>query len=143
MHLYHHESQNTNSLLCITVFLQFTQVFLNGPHQDQTTMRSILEFVDTKTPLADGKYITGDQMTIADISLIASLSFLETIEFDFSDFPNVVAWRSKMKAEPFYKEANEGFEAWKEEIKTHEWKVKNEKSITQKGFKVVKSVLDE
>ena len=102
-----------------------------------------MEYLDTKTPLADGKYITGDHMTIADISSIATLSFLETIDFDFSPYPNVAAWIRKMKAKDFYRECNVGFESFKEEVKTLEWKVKNEQRMIRNNKNVYKSVIDQ
>ena len=57
-------------------------------------------------------------MTIADISTVTSVTFLETVDFDLSSYPNVVAWIKKMKAQPFFEECNAGFQEFKELIKS-------------------------
>ncbi|XP_023234411.1 glutathione S-transferase 1-like [Centruroides vittatus] len=56
-----------------------------------------------KTPYAAGSHIT-----LADLSLLASLSFTILADYDISDFPHVKAWYEKVKDElPYYKEVNE------------------------------------
>ena len=122
---------------------QYPVVFLYAPAQDHTAINSELDYLNTKTPLADGKYITGDDMTIADISSIATLSFLELIDFDFSPYPNVAAWIEKMKAKDFYKLCNARYEKFKEDVKTLEWKVQNEQELIRNNRKVYKSVINQ
>ena len=124
------------------VTFQWPEIFLNGPPQDQTNLRKELEYLEKQTPIAEGKFITGDTMTIADIASIVSVTFLEAIDFDYSDYPNLMVWVEKMKAQDFYKECNVGFEKWKQEIKTEEWKIKNEKRVIANGRKVYKSYIN-
>lgn len=40
----------------------------------------------------------GDNLTVADISLVATVSTLDVADFDLSKYPNVVAWYEKCKA---------------------------------------------
>lgn len=42
--------------------------------------------------LTNSSYVTGNSLTIADISIIASLSFAEAYELDFSPWPRVQEW---------------------------------------------------
>lgn len=45
------------------------------------------------------KYVAGDNVTIADISLACSMTVLEAIKFDFSAYPLVANWYSTFKKE--------------------------------------------
>lgn len=45
------------------------------------------------------KYVAGDDVTIADISLACSMTVLETIQFDFSKYPLVKDWYATFKKE--------------------------------------------
>jgi glutathione S-transferase len=47
-------------------------------------------------------YITGTEMTLADIVLIAALDPCEVLGFDISAYPKVSAWRKKLQAQAFY-----------------------------------------
>lgn len=40
----------------------------------------------------------GDNLTVADIALVATISTLEVASFDLSKYPNVVAWYERAKA---------------------------------------------
>ncbi|XP_055296431.1 glutathione S-transferase 1-1-like [Sitodiplosis mosellana] len=49
--------------------------------------------------ILDGQtYAAGDNLTVADISLVATVSALEAAGFDLSKYPNVVGWLDKCKA---------------------------------------------
>lgn len=57
--------------------------------------------------MMDGStYIAGgSSLTIADLSILASLSFLMPLDFDFSGYKNISTWLGKMRNElPSYKE---------------------------------------
>ena len=126
----------------INVFhLQCPEIFFYEPPVDHGPVKAELEYLETHTPIADGKFIAGDHMTIADMSAVACVTFLEPINFDFSPFPKIQEWVAKMKAEPFYTECNACFEDWKVEVKTDEWKRKNEIRMAKKGKSVFKSIL--
>ncbi|XP_013777668.1 glutathione S-transferase 1-like [Limulus polyphemus] len=67
--------------------------------------------------LSKSAYVAGDKLTLADISIIASLSMMEVLDYDISTYPNISAWKAKVKEEvPDYKSINDeplqGFKAW-------------------------------
>ena len=53
--------------------------------------------------------MSGDHKTIADLSILASLSFIEILgDYNFREWKNVSFWMQKLKAElPYYKEIND------------------------------------
>lgn len=65
-----------------------------------------LELLD-KHFLNGKNYITGDTLTIADLSLLASLSFAEACDYDFSKFTNITRWVQELKKLPYYSTVNE------------------------------------
>merc|ERR1711942_20540 len=52
------------------------------------------------------KYITGDTVTVADHSLVASVSTFVAGGIDVSKYPNIVAWLEECKKLPGYDEVN-------------------------------------
>ena len=60
-------------------------------------------------PLANGRFIAGDQLTIADLSAYGEIGQLQpqfTKVFEFDDFPNVQRWLADMQQAPFHDEAH-------------------------------------
>lgn len=53
-------------------------------------MEAAFEFLNTF--LEKSKYAAGDHLTLADISLIATVSSYEVAKFDFSKYANVTRW---------------------------------------------------
>jgi len=53
--------------------------------------------------------VAGNHLTIADLSILASLSFPEYIvDYDYSEWKNVSEWLNKIQNElPYHKEVNE------------------------------------
>lgn len=47
--------------------------------------------------LENGKFAAGDHLTVADISLVATVSSYEVASFDFSKYANVARWYSSLK----------------------------------------------
>ena len=89
-----------------------------GDEAAKADVNKQLSYLNTDTPIARGVFVAGDNMTIADISLLSSVCFLETVDFDLSDFTNLLEWMHKMKAEPFYTECNAGYEHFKAKLKS-------------------------
>lgn len=57
--------------------------------------------------LEDQAWAAGDQLTIADFSLVASVSTIEVVRFDIAKYPNVSKWLAKAKKTiPKYEELN-------------------------------------
>ncbi|KAF6201954.1 hypothetical protein GE061_004350 [Apolygus lucorum] len=64
--------------------------------------------------LTRNKWAAGNQMTLADISLLASVSTLEAVNYDFSKYPKIMAWsENSKKMIPDYEKVNEGAMIWK------------------------------
>ena len=53
--------------------------------------------------LAGRDWIVGDAMTIADLSCIGYLFFEDEVPVDWADFPNICAWRDRIRALPGWK----------------------------------------
>lgn len=76
------------------------------------------EKLSTLNQHLDGReYIITHHITLADISILASLSFAEACCFDFSSYPAIDSWLGKVKGQiPCYdkvnKEAMERFTAY-------------------------------
>ncbi|XP_060520798.1 uncharacterized protein LOC132698622 [Cylas formicarius] len=58
--------------------------------------------------LANKPFVAGDQLTIADLSLLATATTADAlIPIDAQKYPKITAWIKKLKALPYYKKANE------------------------------------
>ena len=55
--------------------------------------------------LAQGEYLTGDKMSIADPIAFGFFNIQEVTDFDFSAYPNIVRWYESIKASPAYDKA--------------------------------------
>ncbi|CAF4808728.1 unnamed protein product [Pieris macdunnoughi] len=58
--------------------------------------------------LNESKWVAGDQMTLADIAIAASISTLAAIDWDFTDFPNINRWFKTCESIPGFAENKEG-----------------------------------
>lgn len=57
--------------------------------------------------LANSVYVASDSLTLADLSLVATVSTCEVIGYDLSPYKNVTRWYAKVKeTAPGYEEAN-------------------------------------
>ncbi|XP_011208410.1 glutathione S-transferase 1 [Bactrocera dorsalis] len=57
--------------------------------------------------LQDHPYVAGDNLTIADLSLITSISSMHAyIDSDAAKYPNLVAWIKRLEQLPYYEKAN-------------------------------------
>ncbi|OAD57706.1 Glutathione S-transferase 1, isoform D [Eufriesea mexicana] len=93
----------------------YPMIFAKAP-KDQTKFESIgtaLSFLDQF--LEGQNYVAGSNMTLADLSLTATISTLEVLDYDLSKYKNVTRWFAKMKSEaPKYEEYNNaGVKAFK------------------------------
>lgn len=65
--------------------------------------------------LENGKYLCGDQLSIADISCIATLSSMDSfLPIEEDKYPKLVKWVQTMKAFPFYEVNRKGAEMCQE-----------------------------
>ncbi|CAL7937519.1 unnamed protein product [Xylocopa violacea] len=91
-------------------------IFGKAP-KDQTKYEAIgtaLSFLETFLEGQD--YVAGKNMTLADLAIVASMSTLEVMDYDFSKYKNINRWYAKIKSEaPKYEELNgAGVKAFKE-----------------------------
>jgi hypothetical protein len=57
--------------------------------------------------LVGKKYLVGDNLTIADLSCMTTLSEAEIVDYDYSPFENISRWYNGLKEElPYYDELN-------------------------------------
>lgn len=67
--------------------------------------------------LADHKFLAGQNLTIADFSIITTLTALDYfVPIDEAKHPKVAKWVNSCKELPYYNEANEGLQQFKEFI---------------------------
>ena len=63
--------------------------------------------------LGDGRtWLTGDQITIADYFAASVVALGDMIRYDFSAYPNVSVWLSRMKALPNWKTVSEALDGF-------------------------------
>ena len=109
------------------IIFQYPVVFGNAPEpptENMKRLRKELKFFNDMATKRNRNFFTGSDVTLADISCIATVTSLEAIEFDFDEFPKIKEWIERMKDLDFYKECNKGYEQWKKEVKTEEWREK-------------------
>lgn len=70
-----------------------------------TKCQEAFKFLDTF--LEGQEYAAGSNLTLADLSLVATVSSFDVLKFDISPYKNVAKWYEKVKANaPGYEEAN-------------------------------------
>ncbi|CAB3251319.1 unnamed protein product [Arctia plantaginis] len=93
----------------------YPQVFGNAPSDSDKRTKVEDALQNLNTFLEGQKYVAGPNLTLADLSLVASVSSLEATDIDFLKFANVKRWYETVKSTaPGYQEANEkGLEMFK------------------------------
>ncbi|KAH8357181.1 hypothetical protein KR084_008261, partial [Drosophila pseudotakahashii] len=83
-----------------------------GSDEDLKRIETAFGFLDTF--LEGQEYVAGDQLTVADIAILANVSTYEVTEFDFSKYSNVVRWYANAKkVTPGWDENVKGLEMMK------------------------------
>ncbi|CAK9294319.1 unnamed protein product [Gordionus sp. m RMFG-2023] len=90
----------------------YPQVLQNKPPNPDRETDMIDALDNLELLLNQSKYIAGDQMTLADISLFCNVSFLWMSKYDFAKYPKIHAWYEGMIKLPYYKETNQDFNDW-------------------------------
>lgn len=67
------------------------------------------------------KYLTGDELTIADYFGAAILTCGEPIRTDFSKFPNIDAWLKRMAERPSWAKCNEALYGFRDSLKERQF----------------------
>ncbi|KAH8290470.1 hypothetical protein KR054_003476 [Drosophila jambulina] len=78
------------------------EVTLPQKHVDAVT--EVYDFVET---FLEHDYLAGDQLTIADFSLVSTITSIGVFqELDLAKYPKIAAWLERLKELPYYEEAN-------------------------------------
>ena len=96
------------------VSLLINKVFAGalGVEVDERALRERPGFLDRFLPvlndqLARTRYLAGDEMTVADIALLATIDPSEMIGVDIKRYPNLDGWRENLRAQPFYRQVHQ------------------------------------
>jgi len=82
-------------------------IFGGAPYDNEKAKKLDEAFGFLNTFLSKTPYAAGDNLTIADLALVASVTTIEVCNYDFSKHTNVTKWLAKCKSEiPGYEEAN-------------------------------------
>ncbi|XP_013786297.1 glutathione S-transferase 1-like isoform X1 [Limulus polyphemus] len=84
-------------------------IMFRGEEPDAGKERVLLEkLAFLEQFLTDYPYVAGENLTVADLSILASVTFLEAIDFTLSSFPKIEAWLQRLRKElPYYQERNQ------------------------------------
>lgn len=99
---------------------QYPVIFAGGEY-DPAKLDKIKEaFNFLEIFLQNQDFVAGSQLTVADLSLLATVTTFEAVNFDLSLYKNVSAWLERAKAAaPGYEEANgKGVEIFKQMVET-------------------------
>lgn len=92
----------------------YPQIFAKAPADPEKFKAIENAFGFLNTFLEGHKYAVGNELTIADISLVATVSSYEAAKFDFSKYPNVAKWYDLCKETvPGYSINQAGIESFK------------------------------
>ena len=87
----------------------FNKVFANfaNVEVDERSLEDGLNFLHRFLPvvenqLSKNKFLAGENVTLADLVLLAAIDPMEIIEYDLSPYPNLVIWRNGLKEQDFY-----------------------------------------
>lgn len=91
----------------------FAPIF--GMPVDEQSMADGVKFFERFLPIIDtqlgkNKYLAGDFLSLADITLFATLEPSEVADLDLTPYNNVVTWRNTLKQEKFYTDSFTSYE---------------------------------
>lgn len=80
---------------------------IRGIPIDESSLKEGLSFLARFLPVVDeqlgrSKYLAGDQMTLADINLLALLDPAEIANIDLAPYKNITVWRNSLRTKEFY-----------------------------------------
>ncbi|PIN74204.1 hypothetical protein COV20_01155 [Candidatus Woesearchaeota archaeon CG10_big_fil_rev_8_21_14_0_10_45_16] len=88
----------------------FNKVFAPkmGVPVDEQSMADGIKFLARYLPVVEeqlgkGQFLMGDSLTLADITLLASLHYAEPAEVDLSPYQKITAWRNRLREMDFFK----------------------------------------
>ena len=89
----------------------------SGDPQKANLLKSSLDYFDQY--LEETDYAAGETLTIADFTLLASITHLEGVDYSYKSYENINRWVTKLKTElPYYNECNQaGIAMFKDWVK--------------------------
>lgn len=93
-----------------------------GADVDEQSLKDGYAFVERFLGVIDkqlgtSNFLASNSMTIADFCLLGTVDPAEVIEVDMSQYPNVNAWREKLRQESFYKKVHNSYGETIEKVK--------------------------
>nr|AKS40338.1 glutathione S-transferase delta 1 [Chilo suppressalis] len=82
----------------------YRPMLFEGAQMDETHAAKLNEAISWLNTMLEGRaFVAGDNLTIADISIIVTFTNLEAFDYDFSQYENVSKWfqRTKKALEPY------------------------------------------
>jgi len=78
-----------------------------GAEVDEQSLADGLRFLENNFPaiencLSQQPYLCGDEMTVADIALVAALEPIDMSKIDISTYPTLTKWLAARRSEDFY-----------------------------------------
>ena len=85
-----------------------------GAEVDENSLKTGIEFLAQFLPIVDqqlgkSKYLAGDNMSLADIVLLASVDPAEACQIDLTPYTNLVKWRQDLQAKDFYTKCHKSY----------------------------------
>lgn len=78
--------------------------------EDRNTALEVYKYLEIF--LSNGKWVAGDQVTIADFSLLASVTSLDIlVKIEEKDFPNIRRWLKQAEQVSYFNANKPGLEA--------------------------------
>ncbi|KAE8572972.1 glutathione S-transferase 1 [Halyomorpha halys] len=103
-----------------TLYLRFGElyypvIFGGAPYDEEKAKKLDEAFGFLDGFLSNSTYAAGDNLTLADLALVSTVSTVEVVNYDFSKHKNVTKWLNKCKETiPDYEKSNnEGAQAFK------------------------------
>ena len=106
------------SFISVHIYMALVRVAFNklaaprmGLDVDERSMADGYRFLERFLPvieqqLSKTKYLAGDELTIADYCLLATVDPAELIEIDLKQYPKLSAWRENLRSQQFYQDVH-------------------------------------
>ena len=65
--------------------------------EKENLLKQSLDYLDQFIEKSESPYLTGENITIADISILASLTELDAMEYSYRCYGDVARWSDRMK----------------------------------------------
>ena len=78
---------------------------VDPPEDKVNAFKNSLKVLDQL--IGSNRYVTGDQLTIADLSLLGTTTYIDWAEYDLGEYTNYKRWYNALQSElKYYQEVN-------------------------------------